>query len=50
MMKEANGQINFTMFLTFMGEKLQNTDTEDVLNSAFLTVDTENTGIVSKIV
>lgn len=48
MIKEATGPINFTMFLTFMGDKLQNTDTDDVLVSAFLTIDSENTGFINK--
>ena len=48
MMKEATGPLNFTMFLTFMGDKLQNTDSDDTLVSAFLTIDTEATGIISK--
>jgi Ca2+-binding EF-hand superfamily protein len=48
MMKEATGPLNFTMFLTFMGDKLQNTDTDDTLVSAFLTIDSENTGLIPK--
>lgn len=48
MMKDASGPLNFTMFLTFMGEKLQNTDTDDTLTSAFQTIDDANTGLVSK--
>ncbi|XP_063681057.1 myosin regulatory light chain 2, smooth muscle minor isoform-like isoform X1 [Bolinopsis microptera] len=48
MMKEATGPLNFTTFLTFMGVKLQNTDSDDTLVSAFLTIDTEATGIISK--
>jgi len=48
MIKEATGPLNFTMFLTFMGDKLQNTDSDDTLVSAFLTIDTENTGLISK--
>uniref|UniRef100_A0A1A9ZE11 EF-hand domain-containing protein n=1 Tax=Glossina pallidipes TaxID=7398 RepID=A0A1A9ZE11_GLOPL len=31
MMNEAPGPINFTMFLTLFGERLQGTDPEDVL-------------------
>ena len=50
MVKEATGPINFTMFLTFMGDKLQNTDTDDVLQNAFLTIDSENTGLISQTV
>ncbi|KAL5263601.1 hypothetical protein ACHWQZ_G008837 [Mnemiopsis leidyi] len=48
MMKEATGPLNFTMFLTFMGDKLQNTDSDDTLVSAFLTIDSENTGLIPK--
>merc|ERR1712113_274958 len=36
MIKEASGPINFTMFLTFMGDKLQNTDSEETLATVFL--------------
>lgn len=50
MVKEATGPINFTMFLTFMGDKLQNTDSDDVLQNAFLTIDSENTGLISQAV
>merc|ERR1712141_821696 len=35
MMKEAPGPINFTMFLTLYGEKLNGTDPEDVIKNAF---------------
>jgi len=49
-LKEATGAINFTMFLTFMGDKLQNTDSDDVLQNAFLTIDSENTGFISQTV
>ena len=48
MLKEATGPLNFTMFLTFMGDKLQNTDTDEVLNNAFLTIDPDNTGRISR--
>jgi len=35
MIKEATGPINFTMFLTLFGEKLNGTDPEDVIKNAF---------------
>uniref|UniRef100_A0A673JZ09 Myosin regulatory light chain 2, smooth muscle minor isoform n=1 Tax=Sinocyclocheilus rhinocerous TaxID=307959 RepID=A0A673JZ09_9TELE len=35
MMNEAPGPINFTMFLTMFGEKLNGTDPEDVIKNAF---------------
>ena len=44
MMKEAPGPINFTMFLTMFGEKLNGTDPEDVIRNAFGCFDQENTG------
>ena len=34
-MNEAPGAINFTMFLTLFGERLQGTDPEDVIKNAF---------------
>lgn len=42
------GQINFTSFLTFMGEKLADTDPEDVLHNAFACFDVHNTGVISE--
>lgn len=32
MLNDANGAINFTMFLTLFGEKLNGTDPEDVIS------------------
>lgn len=43
-MKDAPGPINFTMFLTLFGERLQGTDPEDVIKNAFACFDEENTG------
>jgi len=37
MMNEAPGPINFTMFLTMFGEKLNGTDPEDVIENAAAT-------------
>lgn len=44
MMSEAPGPINFTMFLTMFGEKLNGTDPEDVIRNAFACFDEEGTG------
>lgn len=44
MMNEAPGPINFTMFLTMFGEKLNGTDPEDVIRNAFACFDEEGTG------
>lgn len=44
MVSEAPGPINFTMFLTMFGEKLNGTDPEDVIKNAFACFDEENTG------
>lgn len=48
MTKVSPGQINFTAFLTFMGEKLADTDPEDVLHNAFACFDVENTGFIKQ--
>lgn len=45
MMNEAPGPINFTMFLTMFGEKLNGTDPEDVIKNAFACFDDDNTGL-----
>jgi len=46
MMKEAPGPINFTMFLTLYGEKLNGTDPEEVIRNAFACFDEEGTGLI----
>lgn len=43
-MNEAPGPINFTMFLTMFGERLNGTDPEDVIRNAFACFDEEGTG------
>ena len=43
-MSEAPGPINFTMFLTMFGERLNGTDPEDVIKNAFACFDKDNTG------
>lgn len=48
MMNEAPGPINFTMFLTLFGERLQGTDPEDVIKNAFACFDEDNTGMLSE--
>lgn len=45
MVNEASGStINFTMFLTLFGEKLNGTDPEDVIRNAFACFDEEGNG------
>ena len=48
MMGEAPGPINFTMFLTLFGERLQGTDPEEVIKNAFGCFDEENAGVISE--
>lgn len=43
-MAEAPGPINFTMFLTMFGERLNGTDPEDVIRNAFACFDEEGSG------
>ena len=45
MMSEAPGPINFTMFLTMFGEKLNGTDPEEVIKNAFGCFDETNSGM-----
>lgn len=44
MMSFAPGPINFTMFLTMFGEKLNGTDPEDVIKNAFACFDMDASG------
>ena len=44
MVGQAPGPINFTMFLTLFGERLQGTDPEDVIKNAFGCFDEDGTG------
>lgn len=44
MIAEAPGPINFTMFLTLFGERLNGTDPEDVIRNAFACFDEKHTG------
>ena len=48
MMRCSPGPINFTMFLTMFGEKLNGTDPEDVIKNAFACFDLENTGYINE--
>lgn len=48
MMNCAPGPINFTMFLTMFGEKLNGTDPEDVIKNAFACFDEDASGEILK--
>ncbi|XP_063787978.1 myosin regulatory light chain 2, atrial isoform [Pseudophryne corroboree] len=48
MLKEGKGPINFTIFLSLFGEKLNGTDPEDSIVSAFKLLDPNGTGNVHK--
>lgn len=47
MINEAPGAINFTMFLTLMGEKMTGTDPEADILAAFECFDEQGTGLIS---
>lgn len=44
MISEAPGPVNFTMFITLFGEKLNGTDPEEVILNAFACFDDKRTG------
>ena len=46
MCSAAPGPINFTMFLTMFGDKLNGTDPEDVIKNAFACFDEDGSGKV----
>lgn len=48
MVNEASGPINFTMFLTLFGEKLNGTDPEDVIKNAFACFDANQSGMIKE--
>ncbi|XP_018422961.1 PREDICTED: myosin regulatory light chain 2, atrial isoform [Nanorana parkeri] len=48
MLKEGKGPINFTVFLTLFGEKLNGTDPEDSILGAFKLLDPNGTGNIHK--
>ncbi|KAJ1659133.1 hypothetical protein GGF38_004132 [Coemansia sp. RSA 25] len=47
MVNEAPGPINFTMFLTLMGEHLSGTDPENEILSAFEAFDIDGNGLIA---
>ncbi|KAG5456718.1 MAG: hypothetical protein BJ554DRAFT_3456 [Olpidium bornovanus] len=47
MISEAPGSINFTMFLTLMGEKLSGTDPEQEILQAFECFDERHSGLIN---
>ncbi|XP_060106790.1 myosin regulatory light chain 2, atrial isoform [Heteronotia binoei] len=48
MLKEGKGPINFTVFLTLFGEKLNGTDPEESILAAFKLFDSNGTGYINK--
>lgn len=46
MLAEAPGPINFTLFLTLLGEKMSGTDPEHEILRAFESFDEKNTGVI----
>jgi Ca2+-binding EF-hand superfamily protein len=48
MISEAPGPINFTMFLTLFGEKLNGTDPEEVILNAFACFDDKRSGLITE--
>ncbi|KAJ8379245.1 hypothetical protein SKAU_G00000230 [Synaphobranchus kaupii] len=48
MLSEGKGPINFTVFLSLFGEKLNGTDPEDTILAAFKLFDPNGTGFVNK--
>ena len=48
MINEATGPINFTMFLTMFGDKLNGTDPETVIQNAFACFDQEGVGSITE--
>ncbi|MBZ3874649.1 Myosin regulatory light polypeptide 9 [Sciurus carolinensis] len=48
MINKPPGPINFTMFLTMFGEKLNGTDPQDVIRNAFAFFDEEATGTIQE--
>ncbi|XP_076462418.1 myosin regulatory light chain 12B-like [Babylonia areolata] len=48
MVNAAPGPINFTMFLTMFGDRLNGTDPEDVIKNAFACFDTDRKGYIQE--
>ncbi|GFS11652.1 myosin regulatory light chain [Elysia marginata] len=46
MMAGSPGPINFTMFLTMFGDRLNGTDPEDVIRNAFACFDEDGNGVI----
>ena len=44
MLDEANGPLNFTMFLTLFADRMANTDNENIILNAFATFDDDQSG------
>lgn len=50
MLNEASGPMNFTMFLTLFGTKMNGTDSEDCLRNAFSCFDEKGTGYIPEVI
>ncbi|XP_072122489.1 myosin regulatory light chain 2, atrial isoform isoform X1 [Mobula birostris] len=48
MLKEGKGPMNFTVFLSLFGEKLNGTDPEETILNAFKLFDPQGTGTINK--
>ncbi|XP_077966380.1 myosin regulatory light chain, smooth muscle isoform X2 [Styela clava] len=48
MLNDAPGQLNFTVFLSMMGEKIKGTDPEETILQAFKVLDPDNKGVINK--
>merc|ERR1711970_978117 len=47
MVNEATGPINFAMFLTLFGQKMNGTDSEEVINDSFASFDDNRSGKIN---
>uniref|UniRef100_H2YXU8 EF-hand domain-containing protein n=1 Tax=Ciona savignyi TaxID=51511 RepID=H2YXU8_CIOSA len=48
MMEDAPGPLNFTVFLSMMGDKIKGTDPEDTIVQAFKILDSDDKGVLNK--
>ncbi|CAK8689666.1 myosin regulatory light chain, smooth muscle-like isoform X2 [Clavelina lepadiformis] len=48
MLQQAPGQLNFTVFLSMMGDKIKGTDPEEVIVQAFKLLDSDDKGVLNK--
>ncbi|XP_002125107.2 myosin regulatory light chain, smooth muscle isoform X1 [Ciona intestinalis] len=48
MMEDAPGQLNFTVFLSMMGDKIKGTDPEETIVQAFKILDGDDKGVLNK--